>query len=107
MVTIGRKIRAKAAGIAGFHDRHPMPVAQLATAMPGFDDEYTWSMPAMRESETSLGREMAVVRPYLEILRGFGLTAAQVLLTIDDSEMLPENLDSIDRIANFVGRKKG
>ena len=27
------------------------------------------SMPAMRESETSLGRELAVVRPYLEILR--------------------------------------
>lgn len=27
------------------------------------------SMPALRETETSLGRELAVVRPYLEILR--------------------------------------
>ena len=27
------------------------------------------SMPALRESETNLGRELAVVRPYLEILR--------------------------------------
>ena len=27
--------------------------------------------------------------------------------TIEDSEMLPENLESIDRIANFVTRKKG
>ena len=25
---------------------------------------------------------------------------------VDDMEMLPENLDSIDRIANFVARKK-
>jgi len=27
-------------------------------------------------------------------------------VTVDDSEMLPENLDSIERIANYVGRKK-
>ena len=27
--------------------------------------------------------------------------------TVEDSEMLPENLESIDRIANFVTRKKG
>lgn len=26
---------------------------------------------------------------------------------VEDSEMLPENLDSIDRIANFITRKKG
>ena len=30
---------------------------------------YLLSMPGMRESETNLGRELAVVRPYLEILR--------------------------------------
>lgn len=28
-------------------------------------------------------------------------------IKVEDSEMLPENLDSIDRIANFVSRKKG
>ncbi len=28
-------------------------------------------------------------------------------ITIEDSEMLPDNLDSIERIANFVARKKG
>ncbi|MBI5658949.1 MAG: acyl carrier protein [Nitrosomonadales bacterium] len=28
-------------------------------------------------------------------------------IKVDDSEMLPENLDSIERIANFVSRKKG
>lgn len=27
-------------------------------------------------------------------------------ITVDDSEMLPENLDSIERIAAFVRRKK-
>jgi len=28
-------------------------------------------------------------------------------LTVEDMEMLPENLDSIERITNFVIRKKG
>ena len=28
-------------------------------------------------------------------------------ITVEDSEMLPDNLDSIDRITNFVARKKG
>ena len=28
-------------------------------------------------------------------------------ITIEDSEMLPDNLDTIGRIANFVARKKG
>ncbi|MDH4235315.1 MAG: acyl carrier protein [Gallionella sp.] len=28
-------------------------------------------------------------------------------ITVEDSEMLPDNLDSIERIANFVARKKG
>ena len=28
-------------------------------------------------------------------------------ITVEDSEMLPDNLDSIERIANFVTRKKG
>ena len=27
-------------------------------------------------------------------------------IKVEDSEMLPENLDSIERIANFVNRKK-
>ena len=27
-------------------------------------------------------------------------------VTVEDSEMLPENLDSIERIAAFIGRKK-
>jgi acyl carrier protein len=28
-------------------------------------------------------------------------------IKVEDSEMLPDNLDSIERIANFVARKKG
>ncbi len=28
-------------------------------------------------------------------------------ITVEDSEMLPDNLDSIERIANFISRKKG
>jgi acyl carrier protein len=28
-------------------------------------------------------------------------------IKVEDSEMLPDNLDSIERIANFVSRKKG
>ena len=27
-------------------------------------------------------------------------------VTVDDREMLPENLDSIERIASYIGRKK-
>jgi acyl carrier protein len=27
-------------------------------------------------------------------------------ITVEDSEMLPDNLDSIERISNFVARKK-
>jgi len=27
-------------------------------------------------------------------------------ITVEDSEMLPDNLDSIERIANFIARKK-
>jgi acyl carrier protein len=27
-------------------------------------------------------------------------------ITVEDSEMLPENLDSIERISNFIARKK-
>jgi len=27
-------------------------------------------------------------------------------VTVEDSEMLPENLDSIERIASYVGRKR-
>jgi acyl carrier protein len=28
-------------------------------------------------------------------------------ITVDDAEMVPENLDSIDHLVAFVGRKKG
>lgn len=28
-------------------------------------------------------------------------------ITVEDDELLPENLDSIERIANFIARKKG
>ncbi len=28
-------------------------------------------------------------------------------IKVEDNEMLPDNLDSIDRIANFIARKKG
>ena len=28
-------------------------------------------------------------------------------ISVEDSEMLPENLDSIERIAQFISRKKG
>ncbi len=27
-------------------------------------------------------------------------------VTVEDEEMIPENLDSVNRISNFVGRKK-
>ena len=28
-------------------------------------------------------------------------------IKVEDSEMLPDNLDSIERISNFISRKKG
>jgi acyl carrier protein len=30
----------------------------------------------------------------------------EIIMFIEDEEMIPENLDSVNRIANFVGRKK-
>jgi acyl carrier protein len=40
----------------------------------------------------------------LEVIEFLETTFA---ITVEDTEMLPENLDSIDRIAAFVERKRG
>ena len=57
------------------------------------------SMPGMRESETSLGRELAVVRPYLEILRvrmGDRLqTAVNVTEGLNSADFPPMMLQSL------------
>lgn len=61
--------------------------------------------PAQLEDSTSLlDRGIIDSTGVLEVIafieESFGLT-------VEDSEMLPENLDSIERIASFVTRKKG
>jgi hypothetical protein len=39
--------------------------------------------------------------------RAVGFIEDAFSITVEDSEMLPENRDSIEWIANFVTRKKG
>ena len=41
------------------------------------------------------------------VLEVIGFIETAFGITVEDSEMLPDNLDSIERIASFVARKKG
>jgi len=41
------------------------------------------------------------------ILEVVAFLEEQFEITVDDAEMLPENLDSIENIVAFVGRKQG
>jgi acyl carrier protein len=41
------------------------------------------------------------------VLEVIGFLEETFGITVEDSEMLPENLDSIERITGFVTRKKG
>ena len=40
------------------------------------------------------------------VLEVIGFLEKEFGITVDDAEILPENLDSIERIEAFVGRKK-
>ena len=41
------------------------------------------------------------------VLEVIGFIEETFGFTVEDNEMLPENLDSIEHIANFIARKKG
>jgi acyl carrier protein len=41
------------------------------------------------------------------VLEVIGFIETTFGITVEDSEMLPDNLDSIERIASFVARKQG
>ena len=41
------------------------------------------------------------------VLEVIGFIETAFGITVEDSEMLPDNLDSIERIARFVARKQG
>jgi acyl carrier protein len=58
---------------------------------------------ALKDSESLLDRGIIDSTGVMEVI---GFLEENFSITVDDSEMLPENLDSIDRIANFVSRKK-
>ena len=41
------------------------------------------------------------------VLEVIGFLESTFDITVEDAEMLPDNLDSIQRISDFVGRKQG
>ena len=41
------------------------------------------------------------------VLEIIGFLEQEFGVTVDDAEILPENLDSVGRIADFVAKKKG
>jgi acyl carrier protein len=61
--------------------------------------------PASLEDGTSL-LEQGIVDS-TGVLEVIGFIETAFGITVEDSEMLPDNLDSIERIASFVARKKG
>lgn len=61
--------------------------------------------PASLEDATSL-LEQGIVDS-TGVLEVIGFIETAFGITVEDSEMLPDNLDSIERIASFVARKQG
>jgi acyl carrier protein len=61
--------------------------------------------PAALADDTSL-LDQAIIDS-TGVLEVIGYIENEFGITVDDAEMLPENLDSIGRIAAFVQRKKG
>ncbi len=41
------------------------------------------------------------------ILEVVSFIEGEFAITVEDHEMLPDNLDSVDKITAFIGRKKG
>jgi acyl carrier protein len=61
--------------------------------------------PAALSDETSL-LDQAIIDS-TGVLEVIGYIEKEFDITVEDAEMLPENLDSIGRISAFVARKKG
>jgi len=61
--------------------------------------------PAALADETSL-LDQAIIDS-TGVLEVIGFVEQEFGITVEDAEMLPENLDSIARISAFVARKKG
>jgi acyl carrier protein len=58
---------------------------------------------ALKDSESLLDQGIIDSTGVLEVIFFIEETFG---IKVEDSEMLPENLDSVDRIADFVSRKK-
>jgi acyl carrier protein len=60
---------------------------------------------------TALGDESSLLDQAIidstGVLEVIGYLEKEFSITVEDAEMLPENLDSIGRIARFVERKRG
>lgn len=59
---------------------------------------------ALQDSESLLDSGIVDSTGVLEVI---GFLEETFGIKVEDREMLPENLDSIERIAAFVARKKG
>ena len=64
---------------------------------------FTEDESALRMEESLLDRGIVDSTGMLEIIM---FIEDELGVTVEDHEMIPENLDSVDRIASFVGRKK-
>ncbi len=59
---------------------------------------------ALPDDASLLGQGVVDSTGVLEVI---GFLEDSFQMTVDDTEMLPENLDSIDRLTAFVERKRG
>ena len=65
---------------------------------------YVTDLAALKDEASLLDRGIIDSTGVLEVIHYIEDTFG---ITVEDSEMLPDNLDSIERIANFIARKKG
>ena len=65
---------------------------------------YVSNVDALKNSESLLDAGIIDSTGVLEVI---AFLEEEFGITVDDAEMLPENLDSIDNIASYVDRKKG
>ena len=84
----------------------PSDSSQLKAAVRAFilENFYVSDASSLRDEESLLDKGVVDSTGILEVI---GFIEERFGFTVEDEEMLPENLDSIDRIASYVARRKG
>ena len=86
-----------------------MPTIEQASARKKIRDFITESfltgsdIESLEDSDSFLEKEVIDSTGVLELT---SFLESEFEITIDDGELTPDNLDSIDRLVNFISRKK-